>query len=301
MEWSLRSPQRRADVRAVSLADSGQPRRRLGVVALCASLAAPGAYAFDIAGWSCEGSCGVLGADGNVTLAPGGSAQYGWVSNVNGVTGLGVDGDGRAGNVGPSDGSRLLSPVFPATAGTSLRFLFNFVTSDGDVFSDYAWVRLLDGAGNPVATLFTARSTDGVGNTVPAIGMPPPQATLNPPASVTLTSPPPDPGPLWSPLATDSGGCWRDGCGYTGWIEATYAIPADGSYRLEFGVVNWNVYDDPPFDTEFDSGLAFDRVTLDGLPIGAGGQPIPSLGAFGLGALGVLVGLAGARRLRRRR
>ena len=41
-------------------------------------------------GWTCEGSCGALGADGVVTLAPSGSSHYGWVSTSGGVYGLGL-------------------------------------------------------------------------------------------------------------------------------------------------------------------------------------------------------------------
>lgn len=269
------------------------------------------AHAIDIAGWTCEGNCGVLGADGDVTLAPGSSGPYGWVSNNNGVLGLGLTNDGRAGFVGPSDGSRLLSPVFAANAGAQLRFYFNFVTADGDVFSDYAWARLLDQNDQEVAVLFSARSTDDTQvPTVPGAGMPAPTATLSPATALIQSNPNPLLGPSWSPLGSNSGDCWRDGCGYTGWVQATYSIPANGSYRLELGVVNWNLYDVPPtdldFDTLFDSGLAFDVVTLDNVPLGAppsGGSQIaaiPTLGTWGLGLLSLALGWLGSRRMARR-
>ena len=40
------------------------------------------------AGWTGVGSYGTLAANGVVTLAPGGGTQYGYVSTVNGVTGV---------------------------------------------------------------------------------------------------------------------------------------------------------------------------------------------------------------------
>ena len=205
-------------------------------------------------GWTCTGNCGTLGANGVVTLAPSGGTQYGWVASNTGITGLGP--------FGGTDGSTLRSPLFSANAGDDLVFQFDYVTSDGAGFADYAWARLLDSGGTQVAMLFTARTTPG-GNTVPGFGLPPIDATINP-AVVTITPG----GPSWSPLGGYSGACYNTGCGYTGWVEATYDIAVAGNYILEFGVVDW-------LDQIYDSGMAFDGLMVGGKPFGCGepGQP----------------------------
>ncbi len=215
------------------------------------------ATAFDSgipAGWSCVGNCGTLGADGVVTTSPEGG-DYGWVASNTGIYGLGLP-------VGGTDGTRLRSSVFSADAGDALVFNFNYVTSDGAGFADYAWSRLLDSALNEVAVLFTARTTPA-GNSVPGFGMPPIAATMSP-AVVTIIPG----GPSWSPLGGYSGACYSTGCGYSDWVESTYEIAAAGNYILEFGVVDWS-------DSIYDSGMAFDGITVGGVPIGCGepGQP----------------------------
>ncbi|MDP4537341.1 NF038132 family protein [Alkalimonas collagenimarina] len=221
-------------------------------------------------GWDCVGTCGALGADGDVTAPPTGSSQYGYVvSSSNGPTGIGLDG-----LVGTT-GSTLKSNLFSAQDGDELNFIFNYISSDGAGYADYAWARLLNELNEEVAILFTARTTDS-GSIVPGFGMPDPTATLNP-DSVMM-----NPGaPNWSPLGGDSGSCFSTGCGYTGWIESSYNISAAGNYFLEFGVVNWN-------DTSFQSGLAFDGITVGGNPIDTNPVPVPAtLGLLGLGLLGL--------------
>lgn len=202
-------------------------------------------------GWTCEGSCGTGVADGVVTLAPVGGEQYGWVATTGSpLRSLGLPG------IGGTNGSRLRSAPFAAEAGELLEFQFNYVTSDGAGFADYAWARLLDAALEPVALLFTAR-TRSSGNIVPGFGMPEIAAEIEPETVNIIGS-----GPRWSPLGGDSGRCYASGCGYTDWVDSRYPIPAAGEYVLEFGVVNWS-------DTLFQSGLAFDGVVVGGKPIGA--------------------------------
>lgn len=251
--------------------------RLVGIAACIAAFAGPGSAAAEgfgngiPEGWQCQGNCGTLGADGVVTLAPGGASQYGYVSTENGVEGVALPGVGTADN--NITGSRLLSNLFTADAGQALDFKFNYVTSDGADYTDYAWARLLDANGAQVALLFTAR-TSSEGSAVPGFGMPAAAATLTP-AQVDIVAG----GPAWSALGSGSGECYDAGCGYTGWVQSTYAIAAAGQYYLEFGVTNWN-------DSDYQSGLAFDGVTLDGVPLPA--VPEPATYAMMLGGLGLL-------------
>lgn len=243
----------------------------LGVTALLSlsAVAISGNASALPAGWTCNGNCGELGADGVVTTSPdGGNYLYVSTTNAPGQTGLEIGSE--------TNGSVLRSTTFAASAGDSLQYYFNYVTTDGSGYADYAWSRLFNAADNSlVALLFTARTTPG-GNTVPGFGMPAISATMDP-ASVDII-----PGsPSWSPVGS---GCYAAGCGYTGWIKSTYEILSDGDYYLDFGVVNWG-------DTSYQSGLAIDGILIGGNPIDANAVPAPgslallSLGLFGLGAL----------------
>jgi hypothetical protein len=229
-------------------------------------------------GYTCNGACGTDAADGVVTLSPIGGSQYEWISTNGGVSGVGALPTGALGS--ETDGSTLATPVFSATAGTALNFYFNYVTSDGAGFADYAWAELFTSTGTPAALLFTAR-TEPTGSIVPGTGMPPPLATLDP-ASVPIIPG----GPAWSPLGSSSGDCYAAGCGYTGWVNSNYTIATAGNYYLEVGVVNWS-------DTAFDSGLAMDGVTVGGVPVGS-----PEPGTLIL--IGTGLGLTALVRRRRR-
>lgn len=215
------------------------------------------------AGWTCSGNCGTAGADGVVTLAPSGGTAYGWVSSNGGVTmgGLGL------GLGSETNGSTLQSTLFAAAAGQELDFKFDYVTSDGAGFADYAWAKLLDSSDSTVALLFTARTTPS-GNSVPGFGMPAIAATITP-STVTITPG----GPAWSPLGGSSGACFDTGCGYSGWVDSSYTIASAGNYSLQFGIVNWS-------DTLYDSGLAFDGITVGGVPIGPPTSSVPEPGTL---------------------
>ena len=191
-----------------------------------------------------------------MTLPPNGDTSYGWVSTWGGALGGGLPYivPGINGGIGNTNGSTLRSDPFAANAGDDLQFWFNYVTTDGAGFADYAWARLLDASNNEVALLFTAR-TKPTGSIIPGFGMPAPLATLLP-ASVPIIGG----APAWGPLGASSGTCYSTGCGYTGWVQANYSILAAGNYSVEYGVTNWS-------DTHFDSGLAFSGLTIEGAPV----------------------------------
>lgn len=255
---------------------------RLTVLAALLGAGAASAQGFENGipnGWQCQGSCGVAGADGVVTLAPGSTSQYGYVTTADGAEGVVLPVVGSGSQV--TTGTRLVSNLFTATAGQALDFKFNYVTSDGADYSDYAWARLLDSTGTEVALLFTAR-TSSQGSSVPGFGMPANAATLTP-SQVDVVHGAPD----WSLLGGDSGSCFDTGCGYTGWVQSTYSIASAGDYYLEFGVTNWD-------DSQYQSGLAFDGVTLGGVPL-----PVPEPSTYGMMLAGL--GLLAAARRRSRR
>lgn len=246
------------------------------------ALALP-AQAISISGWSGLGNFGTLGADGVVTASPfPDSSAYGYVSTYNGVEGVALPGVGGAGM--GTNGSVLTSMLFSANAGDALEFYFNYVTSDGSGYADYGWARLLDADMSQVALLFTARTTEN-GDTVPGYSMPTPEATLLPASTPIIGG-----GPQWSPLGSSSLSCYNVGCGYTGWVKASYTIASAGDYFLEFGVTNW-------LDTGYQSGMAFDGATIAGEVIGGPSNDVPE--PTGLALLGL--GLTALAVVRRRR
>lgn len=226
---------------------------------------------------TCVGNCGVLGADG-VVVAPPGGGTYGYVTTSGGASGA-----GQISSVGGTNGSEFTTSFFSAAASDNLQFQFNFVTSDGSGYADYAFAELLDGSSSHVAWLFTAR-TQPSGDTSPGFGLPANDSVLTP-----LTSPIIGGGPAWSPLGGSSGGCWSGGCGYTGWIQSDYTVASAGTYALRFGVTNWG-------DSAYDTGLAYAGANIGGSVIDTGGG-VPEPTAWALMIMGF--GLTGAM-LRRR-
>ena len=278
------------------------------LAALPASARATGLFDAGIpAGWTCfpyacsdpantTAGTSTAAVDGVVSLPPS-SSSYGWVStydpNATGPNGgspfpspPGSPSGGGAG--GNQNGSWVRSTAFGANAGDALNFQFNYVTSDGGTYADYAWARLLNADTlAPVDVIFTARtSSDTAVNPIPGFGLPALGATTLTVGGSTVASVPlintgyipssaGDPsyplglGPVWSPLGSAyDGTCWDIGCGYTGWVSASYALADAGNYILEFGVTNWD-------DTAWDRGWRLTRSPLGAHPLRTTRSPSP--------------------------
>ena len=248
--------------------------------------------------WSVSGAAGVITGGTTVPTSPLGNAQFGYVSTADGVNDTSplVLKDEGNGSENQTNGTKVRLGSFQATANEKLDLYFNYVSTDGRGYDDYAWARLID-AGNQstAAWLFTARSTNtGRGNVVPGnvldrqVDNDLPKdldAILNDGSTVGFDVA----GTEWAPLGFSSGSCWDSAptCGPTGWIKSSFTIAATGTYYLEFGVNNWG-------DAAFDSALAFDFTGLDPAtfsgPTSSVPEPPPvAMMALELGLVAVIV------------
>jgi hypothetical protein len=238
--------------------------------------------------WDCLGQCGSLGADGHVSLSPLGNAQYAYVTTADsgalGASPLALDANSRGAGT-EQNGSRFTSGAFTAGVGDVLDMRFNYVSTDGKGFDDYAWARIVNASnGDAVAWIFTARSSNSsTGKIVPGDVVR--REEFDPDLTIVgyddfdfHTQDGSDP-IQWSPLGGSNQTCWREnaaGCGYTGWLHSRYSFAQGGSFRVEVGVVNWGDY-------AYDSGLAFD---FSGLQAGFS-APVPEPSAAAMLVLGL--------------
>ena len=257
--------------------------------------AAPVTPPSDLASWDCTGNCGSSTQQGDVTLSPLGNAKYGYVSTAdsfeNGVSPLSL-GNNHLG--GETNGSKILSSSFSAGSNDTLNIQFNYVSTDGNGYDDYAWARLVnaDQGNSTVAWLFAARSTNsGPKNIIPGDVLD--KSDFDPDQRLTnydtwdFTAKTVD----WAPLGSSNNSCWEDdakGCGYTGWLESSFTFTAAGNYRVEIGVTNWA-------DNAYDSGLAFDFQTLTDSRIGSP-SPVPEPETYAMMLAGLAVMSLATRR-----
>ncbi len=255
----------------------------------------------DLATWACTGACGAVAPNGDVGASPTGNATFGYVttsgSSATGVSPIDVK-DNSTGVA--TNGSRFLSGAFNAAAGDQFSLYFNYVSTDGKGFDDYAWARVVNASDHAlVAWLFSARSTNsGTRNVVPGDALDKDQ--FDPDEVIVgykdwdFTSKTADDPVDFSVLGDSNGSCWEDnakGCGTTGWLQSLLRFSDAGSYRVEVGVNNWG-------DTLYNSALAFDFTGLRGVPqVNGPVSAVPEPGSLPLLASGLaLVGLV-ARRL----
>jgi len=245
--------------------------------------------------WSPTGAAGIIYGDSTVRNSPTGNLQFGYVTTSGGIQGaspLVLRDEGRA-SENQTNGSKIQSSAFSASANDSLTLYFNYVTTDGRGYDDYAWARLVNATTNDTAAwLFTARSTNSAnGNVVPGNvlnrqvdnNLPDElDAVLNDGNTVGFDVASTD----WIPLGDSSGICWDNAntCGPTGWIKSEYAFAAAGSYFLEFGVINWG-------DEAFDTALAFDfsglqQANFSGVTLVPPPVTVPLPGGFMLMSIG---------------
>ncbi|CAD5374000.1 putative PEP-CTERM exosortase interaction domain-containing protein [Rubrivivax sp. A210] len=256
----------------------------------------------DLAGWTTVGVSGATPANGSITELAGAYANgsLGYVSTA-GSTAIGAA-------LTPSlqfneqNGSRIRSAAFSANAGDTFAAAFNYITTDGSGFPDYAWARIVRAdisaatITNTVGWLVTVRSGNSDSGTMIPGGVTDeyrPRDTITNFDTFNFNARTANNPPLFSGLGDATGQCFNlvSDCGFTGWLRTTHTFAAAGSYRLEVGVMN-------AVDNQFDSAMVFDFAGLTGTPPLAA-SPIPEPATQSMMLLGALASIAVALRRRR--
>lgn len=286
--------------------------------------------------WSQTGTSGVItgdyqssaeGTDSELGASPIGNPRFGFVTTLGGIT---PDPDNGIPSVSPlilnpdprsgfthTNGSKTTSTPFVAQAGDQLILYFNYVSTDGLDYRDYAWARLVDTATNATAAwLFLAQSGnapdgDGTSDYVhdKVLKLQTDEILANQDQDAILNDGQPVIGmpigaiTFWAPLAETPDSCWAkdpttSSCGATGWVKSDYTLPDGGTYHLELGIMNWG-------DEAYQSALAFDFEGLETANLGAGitiydptDVPEPQAASAVVSGLGLLAALARRRRAR---
>jgi hypothetical protein len=140
-------------------------------VAFSAPAAQAAAVSLESISWTASGAAGLIAGDSTVANSPTGNSPFGYVSTFNGILNtspLDLKSEGK-GTENQTNGTKIVSGAFNASANDTLTLYFNYVSTDGRGYDDYAWARLVNANTNSTAAwLFTARSTNSAnGNVVP--------------------------------------------------------------------------------------------------------------------------------------
>lgn len=254
--------------------------------------------------WTSKGTMGSIGGTLAMPTSPTGNSQFAYVTTAGGIDNNSVGGpvsplvlkNNGDGSGNQTNGSSMKSTSFNAAQNDSLSMYFNYISTDGGHYPDYAWARLVDNNNNHVAWLFAAESSNRAnGNVVPGSvlknqfndALPDEvDAVVNGGNTVGFEVGDTN----WSPLGGSAGTCWDNSntCGSTDWLLSEYTIQNTGIYYLELGVMNWG-------DDLFDSALAIDFDGLNSARFGSqvAAVPVPAA-AWLFGS--ALLGFAGLRR-----
>jgi len=268
----------------------------LSSTAFAADVSLPG----DLSTWAAVGSAGSMAPSGDIAASPWTNAQYGYVTTAEStefqVSPLTLTPGGKGSGI-EHNGSKITSGIFSASAGQTLSMSFNFASTDGKGYDDYAWARVINSSDDSlVAWLFAAQSTNsntkGIvpGDVLDKSAFDPDQVISNY-KDFSFTSKTAEDPIDWSALKGSSGICWKDnaeGCGFTGWLNSSITLANSGSYRVEIGVVNWG-------DGLYDSGLAFDFMGLTNSQV-VTSVPEPDSYLMMLAGLGLIGSIARRRR-----
>jgi hypothetical protein len=173
---------------------------------------------------TCIGTCGTDTANGDVTNPPGFSS-YHYVTTTGGpAAGGNLPSVFGSAGVNSTNGSTFTTAPFTATAGDSVNFYFNYVTSDGSGFPDYAWAALMSTTGGHGANPAERQHGSRENHACPCAGR------------LARTAHLPDHAWLRHQWTR---GCWRAGLGGVGFLERILLCSGLRPHRLDSVPVRW--------------------------------------------------------------